>query len=83
MEILMIYASEKCSPLLLTSAVAAFTSKTGRIDEAALTRQRQRQKPTKLLRHCELNETRGIAYTPRHLSTLESENKLPKRVIAW
>jgi prophage regulatory protein len=27
-----------------------------------------------------LNETRGITYTRRHLYTLESERKFPKRV---
>jgi prophage regulatory protein len=37
-------------------------------------------KPAKLLRFCELNDTRGITYTRRHLYTLESENKFPKRV---
>jgi len=37
-------------------------------------------KPPKLLRYCDLNDTRGITYTRRHLYTLESENKFPKRV---
>ena len=37
-------------------------------------------KPAKLLRYCDLNDTRGITYTRRHLYTLESENKFPKRV---
>jgi prophage regulatory protein len=37
-------------------------------------------RPDKLLRYCDLNETRGITYTRRHLYTLESENKFPKRV---
>jgi prophage regulatory protein len=37
-------------------------------------------KPTKLLRLCELNETRGITYTRRRLYTLENEHKFPKRV---
>jgi prophage regulatory protein len=37
-------------------------------------------KPNKLLRFCELNDTRGITYTRRHLYTLESERKFPKRV---
>jgi prophage regulatory protein len=37
-------------------------------------------KPVKLLRYSELNETRGIGYTRRHLYTLESEHKFPKRV---
>jgi prophage regulatory protein len=37
-------------------------------------------KPVKLLRYYELNETRGITYTRRHLYTLESERKFPKRV---
>jgi prophage regulatory protein len=38
------------------------------------------QKPAKLLRYRELQETRGIGYTRRHLYTLESEHKFPKRV---
>jgi prophage regulatory protein len=37
-------------------------------------------KPVKLLRYSELNETRGIRYSRRHLYTLESEHKFPKRV---
>jgi len=37
-------------------------------------------KPPKLLRYCDLSETRGITFTRRHLYTLESENKFPKRV---
>jgi prophage regulatory protein len=37
-------------------------------------------KPVKLLRYCELNETRGIGYSRRHLYTLESERKFPKRI---
>jgi len=37
-------------------------------------------KPIRLLRYCELSETRGIGYTRRHLYTLESENKFPRRV---
>jgi prophage regulatory protein len=37
-------------------------------------------KPVKLLRYCDLNETRGIGYSRRHLYTLESERKFPKRV---
>ena len=37
-------------------------------------------KSVKLLRCCELNDTRGITYTRRHLYTLESESKFPKRV---
>jgi prophage regulatory protein len=37
-------------------------------------------KPVKLLRYCELNETRGIGYSRRHLYTLETEHKFPKRV---
>jgi prophage regulatory protein len=37
-------------------------------------------KPVKLLRYCELSETRGIGYSRRHLYTLESERKFPKRV---
>ena len=36
--------------------------------------------PPRLLRYCDLSETRGIAYTRRHLYTLERENKFPKRV---
>ena len=38
------------------------------------------QKPVKLLRYSELNETRGIGYSRRHLYTLESEYKFPKRI---
>ena len=38
------------------------------------------RKPAKLLRYCDLQETRGITYTRRHLYTLESERKFPKRV---
>ena len=37
-------------------------------------------RPAKLLRYCELKDTRGIGYTRRHLYTLESERKFPKRV---
>ena len=37
-------------------------------------------KPVKLLRYCDLSETRGIRYSRRHLYTLESEHKFPKRV---
>ena len=37
-------------------------------------------KPVKLLRYCDLEETRGISYTRRHLYTLESERKFPRRV---
>jgi prophage regulatory protein len=37
-------------------------------------------KPVKLLRYCELSETRGIGYSRRHLYTLESERKFPKRI---
>jgi prophage regulatory protein len=37
-------------------------------------------KPVKLLRYCDLNETRGIGYTRRHLYTLEDQGKFPKRV---
>ncbi|MBR1204470.1 AlpA family phage regulatory protein [Bradyrhizobium sp. AUGA SZCCT0051] len=38
------------------------------------------RKPAKLLRYCELNDTRGITYTRRHLYTLEAERKFPRRV---
>jgi prophage regulatory protein len=34
----------------------------------------------KLLKYSELDSTRGISYTRRHLYTLESERKFPKRV---
>jgi hypothetical protein len=37
-------------------------------------------KPAKLLRYCELNETRGITFTRRHLYPLENERKFPRRV---
>jgi prophage regulatory protein len=37
-------------------------------------------KPVKLLRYCDLSETRGITYTRRHLYTLETERKFPRRV---
>ena len=37
-------------------------------------------KPIKLLRYCDLQETRGIGYTRRHLYTLEAERRFPKRV---
>jgi prophage regulatory protein len=37
-------------------------------------------RPDKLLRYCDLNGTRGISYTRRHLYTLENEKKFPKRV---
>jgi prophage regulatory protein len=37
-------------------------------------------RPVKLLRYCELSETRGIGYSRRHLYTLESGRKFPKRV---
>ena len=36
-------------------------------------------KPPRLLRYCDLNG-RGITYTRRHLYTLESEGKSPRRV---
>ena len=38
------------------------------------------QKPVRLLRYGDLQETRGIGYTRRHLYTLEAERKFPKRV---
>jgi prophage regulatory protein len=38
------------------------------------------RKPAKLLRYCELKETRGIGYSRRHLYTLETDRKFPKRV---
>lgn len=38
------------------------------------------QKPVKLLRYSDLQDTRGITYTRRHLYTLENERKFPKRV---
>jgi prophage regulatory protein len=38
------------------------------------------QKPAKLLSYRGLNETRGISYSRRHLYTLESERKFPRRV---
>ena len=38
------------------------------------------KKPPRLLRYCDLSDTRGITYTRRHLYTLESANKFPKRV---
>jgi prophage regulatory protein len=37
-------------------------------------------KPVKLLRYCELSETRGITYSRRHLYTMENERKFPRRV---
>jgi prophage regulatory protein len=37
-------------------------------------------KPIKLLRYCELNETRGITYSRRHLYTMENERQFPRRV---
>jgi prophage regulatory protein len=37
-------------------------------------------KPIKLLRYCELSETRGITYSRRHLYTMENERKFPRRV---
>jgi prophage regulatory protein len=37
-------------------------------------------KPAKLLRYCDLADTRGITYTRRHLYTLENERKFPRRV---
>ena len=37
-------------------------------------------KPIKLLQYSELNETHGIRFSRRHLYTLESEHKFPKRV---
>jgi prophage regulatory protein len=45
-----------------------------------LTAANDNQKPIRLLRYCELNDTRGIGFSRRHLYTLESENKFPKRV---
>ena len=36
-------------------------------------------KPAKLLRYCDLAETRGITFTRRHLYTLENERKFPRR----
>jgi predicted DNA-binding transcriptional regulator AlpA len=38
-------------------------------------------KPVKLLRYCDLSETRGIRFSRRHLKRLEDENKFPKRVV--
>jgi predicted DNA-binding transcriptional regulator AlpA len=38
-------------------------------------------KPVKLLRYCDLKETRGITYSRRHLRRLEDERKFPKRVM--
>jgi prophage regulatory protein len=40
------------------------------------------EKPNKirLLKFDELDSTRGISYTRRHLYTLENEHKFPKRV---
>jgi len=38
------------------------------------------KKPAKLLCYRELSETRGIGYSRRHLYTLETEHKFPKRV---
>ncbi|MBA7466882.1 hypothetical protein ES703_111140 [subsurface metagenome] len=37
-------------------------------------------KPIKLLQYSELNKTHGIPFSRRHLYTLESERKFPKRV---
>jgi prophage regulatory protein len=37
-------------------------------------------KPAKLLRYCDLQDTRGITYSRRHLYNLEHERKFPKRV---
>ena len=37
-------------------------------------------KPIKLLQYSELKETHGIRFSRRHLYTLESERKFPKRV---
>jgi len=45
-----------------------------------LTAANDNQKPIRLLRYCELSETRGIRYSRRHLYTLETERKFPKRV---
>jgi prophage regulatory protein len=52
----------------------------GKIEMKLPTPANDNQKPAKLLRYCELNDTRGITYTRRHLYTLESENKFPRRV---
>jgi prophage regulatory protein len=38
------------------------------------------RKPMKLLRYSDLNETRGIIYSRRHLYTMENERKFPRRV---
>jgi prophage regulatory protein len=38
------------------------------------------QRPAKLIRYCELRQIYGIGYSRRHLYTLESEKKFPKRV---
>jgi prophage regulatory protein len=38
-------------------------------------------KPVRLLRYCDLNETRGITYSRRHLRRLEDTLKFPKRVM--
>jgi predicted DNA-binding transcriptional regulator AlpA len=38
-------------------------------------------KPVKLLRYCDLNETRGITYSRRHLRRLEDTLKFPRRVM--
>jgi prophage regulatory protein len=37
-------------------------------------------KPIKLLRYCDLQTTRGINYSRRHLYNLENERKFPRRV---
>jgi predicted DNA-binding transcriptional regulator AlpA len=37
--------------------------------------------PVKLLRYCDLNDTRGITYSRRHLRRLEDTRKFPKRVM--
>jgi prophage regulatory protein len=41
---------------------------------------RKLEKPTKLLKYGELNSTRGISFSRRHLYTLEEKNNFPKRV---
>jgi prophage regulatory protein len=37
-------------------------------------------KPVKLLRYCDLSETRGIRYSRRHLRRLEDTGKFPRRI---
>jgi prophage regulatory protein len=37
-------------------------------------------KPVKLLRYCDLSETRGIRYSRRHLRRLEDTGTFPKRI---